>query len=65
MNIKDNLLNPAERGIKYNYKRPVFFFLFKNILSLRMNGLLLLTSSITGTYRGLSKSTFPKFGNIL
>ena len=29
MNIKDNLLNPAERGIKYNYKRPVFFFCLK------------------------------------
>ena len=47
MNIKENLLNPAERGVKYNYNRQVFF-LFKNILSLRMNGMLLSTSSITG-----------------
>ena len=33
MNIKDNLLNPAERGIKYNYKRPVFFFFCLKIFS--------------------------------
>ena len=28
MNIQENLLNPAERGVKYNYNRQVFF-LFK------------------------------------
>ena len=51
MNIKENLLNPAERGVKYNYNRQVFFCLKNNnnnILSLRMNGMLLSTSSITG-----------------
>ena len=29
MNIKENLLNPAERGVKYNYNKQVVF-LFKN-----------------------------------
>ena len=29
MNIKENLLNPAERGVKYNYNRQVFFCLKK------------------------------------
>ena len=29
MNIKENLLNPAERGVKYNYNRQVSFCLKK------------------------------------
>ena len=31
MNIKENLLNPAERGVKYNYNRQVFFTFEKNM----------------------------------
>ena len=56
MNINENLLNPAERGVKYNFNRQVFFCLKNNnnnnnnnnILSQRMNGMLLSTSSISG-----------------
>ena len=30
MNIKENVLNPAARGVKYNYNRQVFFCLKNN-----------------------------------